>query len=565
LNLNFIVIESSNRVQVTIFGTFTVDKIILKAKKISFEFEPTSTEDKVSVLNLPEEGTHRSKLFKRMPRILFYPRSDALEVKIGLSRDVHIDKRRHLEVECSTGQNEVDRAELHLRSATAGLRLRTADATVVRGKTKLSKAKLPGVIEFSGASADSQFTIRIPYDLEDSLRRILIGVDLTYYTPKGRFEYFSNPSIPTELALDVNVHDLFKSSILFSRFRIRASKGMPLQVLDVNLDDSDRFKVQAPPCEITPMLVFPKQDATVMYQIKQKTPKGRQPASEEKPLTLTVNYVCVYEAAISATEQRFKEALSQTDFGALSKVLIHTLSNAIRRLEPEVFTQVALVGEVRTPGYDSVGWKALLDSLPPSISKGLEPWLRTWHEENNVFPLILPSSIKNSPTLLHQTITIAVPLPRLHILHTISLSLPTATTPLFSTGSLIPATVTISHTRQWDTPFSSSPLEFTYDIDAPADTWLIGGQRRTKFTAKEDEVLTWTIMLMPLKSGRLLLPSMEARLVDKTAADWGCETDYRSSANTIIVIGDVGNTTVGLSDGSSGAEAILISSDRRVR
>lgn len=538
----------------------------LKAKKISFEFEPSSAEEKVNVLTLPDENTHKSKFFKRMPRILFYPKSNALDVKIGVSRDVHIDKRRHLEVECSTGQNQIDGAELHLRSATAGLRLHTADAILARGEAILSKAKVTGVIEITNAPADAKLTIRIPYDLEDSQRRIVIGVDVTYHTPKGKFEHFSNPSIPTELALDVNVHDLFKSSTLFSRFRVRASRGMPLQILDVNLEANDRFNVETPPCEITPMLVFPKQEATVMYKIKQKPAhKGRQPATEEKPLILTLDYICVHEAAIMATEKRFEEALSQTEFRHLSRVILRSLSAAMRKLEPDYYTQVALLNEVGIPVYDFVDWKSLLDHLPPSTSKGLEVWLRKWHEENSVFPITLPSSTKDSPNYLHQTITIAVPLPRLHILHTVSLSLPTSSTHLFSTGSLIPATVTISHTRQWDTPFTSEPLEFTYDIDAPVDTWLIGGQRRTKFVAKEDEVLTWTIMLMPLKSGRLLLPSMEARLMDRTAANWTCETDYRSSAKTVIVIGDVSTTTVGLSDGSGGSDAILMSSERRVR
>ncbi|KAE9984706.1 hypothetical protein EG327_004917 [Venturia inaequalis] len=551
---------------VTILGRFTVEKITLKAKKISFEFEPSSTEDKVSVLTLPDENTHKSKLFKRMPRILFYPKSNALDVRVGVSRDVHIDKRKHLEVECSTGQNQIDRAELHLRSATAGLRLHTADATMANGEAQLSKAKLTGVVEFTNAPADTKLTIRIPYDLEDGQRKIVIGVDVTYHTDKGKFEYLSNPVIPTELALDVNVHDLFKSSALFSRFRVRASKGMPLQILDVDLQGNDRFDVGVPPCEITPMLVFPKQEATVMYKIKQKpAQRGRQPIAEEKPLILTLNYVCVHEAALLTIEQRFEEAISQTEFHHLSKVILHSLSAAMRKLNPEYYTQVALLNEIGTPDYDFVDWKSLLDHLPPSTSKGLEAWLRKWHEENGVLSISLPSSTKDSPTHLHQTITIAVPLPRLHILHNVSLSLPTSSTHMFSTGSLIPATVTISHTRQWDTPFSSDPLEFTYDIDAPVDTWLIGGQRRTKFVAKEDEVLTWTIMLMPLKSGRLLLPSMDVRLIDRTAANWTCETDYRGLAKTVIVIGDVSTTTVGLSDGSGGSEAILMGSERRVK
>lgn len=543
-----------------------MEKIILKAKKISFEFEPSSTEEKVSVLTLPDENTHKSKLFKRMPRILFYSKSNALDVKVGVSRDIHIDKKRHLEVECSTGQNQIDRAELQFRSATAGLRLHTADATMAKGEAKLGKAKVTGVVEFTNTPADTKVTIRIPYDLEDGQRRIVIGVDVTYHTPKGKFEYLSNPSISTELALDVNVHDLFKSSALFSRFRVRASKGMPLQILDVNLEGNDRFDVDAPPCEITPMLVFPKQEATITYKIKQKPAQtGRQSVTEEKPLMLTLNYTCVHEAAILATEKRFEEAIAETEFHYLSRVILRRLSAAMQRLKPEYYTQVALLDEIGTPVYDFIDWKSLLDHLPPSTSEGLEAWLRKWHEENGIFSITLPSSTKDSPSHLYQTITIAVPLPRLHILHTVSLSLPTSSTHLFSTGSLIPATVTISHTRQWDTPFSSDPLEFTYDIDAPVDTWLIGGQRRTKFVAKEDEVLTWTIMLMPLKSGRLLLPSMEARLIDRTAANWTCETDYRSSAKTVIVIGDVSTTTIGLSDGSGGSDAILMSSGRRVK
>lgn len=555
-----------NRAQVTMFGMFTVEKITLKAKKISFEFEPSSTEKKVSVLTLPDENTHRSRLFKRMPRVLIYPKSDALDVKVGVSRDIHIDKKRHLEVECSTGQNQIDRAELHLRSATAGLRLHTADAIVAKGEAQLCKAKVTGVVEFTNAPADAKITIRIPYDSEDGQRKIAISLDVTYYTSKGNFEYLSNPSLPTELALDVNVNDLFKSSALFSRFRVRASKGMPLQILDIDLEGNDRFDVEAPPCEITPMLVFPRQEATIMYKIKPKhVQRGRQPIDVEKPLTLTLNYVCVHEAVILATEKRFEEAFSQTEFHHLSRLVLRSLSAAMRKLNPEYYTQAALLDEIGTPDYDFVDWKSLLDYLPPGISRGLQAWLSKWHEENNVFPITLSSASKDSPNHLLQTITIAVPLPRLHILHTVSLSLPTSSTHLFSTGSLIPATVTISHTRQWDTPFSSDPLEFTYDIDAPVETWLIGGQRRTKFVAKEDEVLTWTIMLMPLKSGRLLLPSMEVRLIDRTEPNWTCETDYRSSAKTVVVIGDASTTTVGLSDGSGGSDAILMSSERRVR
>lgn len=64
----------------------------------------------------------------------------------------------------------------------------------------------------------------------------------------------------------------------------------------------------------------------------------------------------------------------------------------------------------------------------------------------------------------------------------------TSTQPaLAALGQVIPATLTLRYTRKWDTGTSSAHddlIKFYYEIRASPETWLIGGQKRTHYSAK---------------------------------------------------------------------------------
>ena len=137
------------------------------------------------------------------------------------------------------------------------------------------------------------------------------------------------------------------------------------------------------------------------------------------------------------------------------------------------------------------------------------------------------------------------------------------------------ANLRISHTRRWASPAAltsaanisaaDEAIDFVYTIEANPETWLIAGQRRAHFSAKEDEQREWPIILIPLKPGNALLPNVEVRakirLKDDgkgqgsgSAAGAGagdaavltCETDYLSYGESIMVVPDVRSSTVGL-------------------
>lgn len=117
-------------------------------------------------------------------------------------------------------------------------------------------------------------------------------------------------------------------------------------------------------------------------------------------------------------------------------------------------------------------------------------------------------------------------------------------------------------------------MHFVYTIDANPETWLIAGQRRFHFSAKEDEQLEHPIMLVPLHPGIALLPNIEIRAKVKpkeasqekaaTGGDAGevevlnCEMDYLSYGESVMIVPDVRSSTVGIGDMSLGGSKSVV-------
>lgn len=542
------------------------------AKKIRFEAEMR----RLPSLNLADEKSHSASddgsFLERLPHILCYPTDKCLVASINASRDIHINKTRLLEIELQTGRNIVQRGQLNLRAASAGLRLITAEAIIADEAVGLTKGKEPGTLDLANLDANSSITISLPYDLESNLSQITISLDFRYTTSAGTFQYLSNPSILVDLALDVNVHDLFRDDVLFSRFQIRASRGIPLLVSSVQLSDTNRYAVEAPPCELTPMLVLPRQDGIMLYKIK---PKGqgrieRQSVKIEEPLQLSVKYLLLDESVLAVMQQSLLQALDHSSFGHLKFLLRNALAQLSRSLSHGSLEELALLNEFHLPDYEVMGWSELLDGLQPSVRQELATWLRQWHKQNRVLSLAANKGRDESTSLqrLH-TIKIDVPLPRLQILHTASLSLPSKG--FVSQGSVLTANVSVYHTRRWETRSSTVPtmssrgqeLDFSLEVDAPPDVWLLGGDRRTSFVSLEAEVKTFELLLVPLKTGRLLLPEVIVRWNGQSEEEVRCETDFRSAGETVVVAADVKSTSVGLNEMVTGTEIMLMASERR--
>jgi hypothetical protein len=577
-NLTNYVAEQANNYKTTTSGLFIADHLSLQTRKVLFvikSFAELQTKAQVNT------ETHQFQ-FDLRNQVLCFPSDESLFVAINSCRNVHFDEPRRLDLKIESGRNDIATAEVRLRSASAGLRIRTADAQLVRptgANVKFRTQTSPGIMSLEDFPQHTSIVVSVPYSMERDSSGISLRLEVMYRTSAGDFAFVAVKNVVVALPIEVNVRDFFKSTFTRSTFNMKPAGATPLNILDVSLSDTNEFKVLPSSRETTAMLVFPNQSAQKSYKIQRRDGSDgsstcRQPTKEESPLLLSIRYQCLDERLISSIRSQFLQDLRETTFIHISRLLINELDVRLQRwLSPEIFSKCSVFKQVVCPHYSEMEWHSMLSRLPIALHNELRQWLEEWHMRNQVLPLDLAPSLEEldeDDESLSQ-LDITVPVPRLAILHTASLSLSQSNSSILFTGSLINATLTIHHTRCWEAPEAfrsviqdpNGPLSFIFELDAPPDTWLIAGQRRTRFTAKENEILTWAVLLMPLKPGRLLLPSVEIRPVGKATEELGCDTFYESMGETVVVIDNVGATTVALQDTPAGIEPILLEAQGR--
>jgi hypothetical protein len=367
-------------------GPYMVDRVVLEAKRIIFVYEPFQKAEATTPLGVITSVSAQSLKAAKKARILCFPRSEAFQARIYLSHFIHIDKPRHIEVECSTGWNAITRAEIRLKSASAGLRLRTANASVAAGEITIDDSKpTPGVIAIGGISANSTATLKIPYDMETILQDLTVKIDVDYYTNDGQFQYTSTFLIPVELPLDVNVHDHFKSKSLFSKFNIKTANHVPLELLDVALEGSEEFDVHAPRRPKESVHVFPKQPVAVTYKVTKKTmdaaKKRQSRISTTGSLSLAVEYRCLNEDVLDRVRKMFAGAVEDSPVHRLARLLTDTFASRLEQdILPHQYEKIALLQRLDLGAFEDVGWADCLEGLPLIIRDDTQTWLQKWHE-----------------------------------------------------------------------------------------------------------------------------------------------------------------------------------------
>ncbi|KAF1944922.1 hypothetical protein EJ02DRAFT_432016 [Clathrospora elynae] len=585
---------------VNTIGPYMVDKIVLEAERIVFVHEPFTKAEATTPLGIITSVSAHSLRAAKKARILCFPRAEALQAHVYLSHFIHIDKPRHIEIECSSGWNDIKHADIRLKSVSAGLRLHTANAIVVAGDVRMEDKKpTPGVIAIGTMAANTTATMRVPYDMETILQDLTIKIDIDYYTDNGKFQYTSSFTIPVELPLDVNVHDHFKGKSLFSKFNIKTANQVPLELLDVELQGSEEFEVHAPKRLKEPVHVFPKQPVAVTYKVTKRvldsSMKRQSQTSTPGSLSLSVEYRCLNEDVLDRARKLFADAVEDSPVHRLARLLTETFVGQLEHnILPHQYERVALLEKLDLGAFEDMGWADCLDSLPTIIRDDTQTWLQKWHETHRNILLAKdasPDTVQSATAPLSphppRRMIITVSIPQIHILNTASLSLTSTSASSYPSQSTIATvgqpfmtTLRIAHTRRWASPSSlisaanlSSPddaIDFVYTIDANPDTWLIAGQRRAHFSAKEDEQHEWPVMLIPLRPGTALLPNVEIRAKIKPKEDvkdstktgeaemLNSETDYLSYGDGVVVVPDVRSSTIGISDMGLGSPRSVV-------
>ena len=315
------------------------------------------------------------------PRIMVWPAKRSFAIQVSLHTEIYLEQPRSILCELSTGRNTVSGGIVHIRAASAGLRLHTADAEILSGNGKISDVSQAGVIHFEQIPADSITRITVPYRLDTDFREISLRTEVTYTTSEGEFVFGESCTLSVLLPLGVNVHDVFKQDAFFSKFSISSSTSIPLRLLDCHLEGTDDFEASSPKLGTAGLCVFTKQPISMVYKIIRKGDRVRDETTVQARLLMQIQYICLDEEILAEILELFGQSLQQSKFSEFSCLLTPFITGYVReRLTVLNLETVGLLREFRSGTFQDFHWQHILVAIPPDTRTELASWLMKWHE-----------------------------------------------------------------------------------------------------------------------------------------------------------------------------------------
>lgn len=539
-----------------------------------------------------ERGAHQTgptstDVFRR-PEVTLYQRRGALEMRLKASKLTFLDKNNWLELEIKTGWNQLQRCEVRVRPATGGLRLLTTEAEVMESRLELAKRPESGAFFFGAMDEGTSVRLRFPYTVEQDVVEVSAKLEATYVDGSGESYYLAKwVTAPVSLALGVNVQDVFRHEALLSRFNVSTARPSPLRLYKSELLDSELFESSSGVPPSAPVTIFRKQPASLLYRVTRKLGK-KSSRRADRTMYLRLHYSVLQDEVEEALRASVVKELARTRLEAYSELVAETvLGEAKKGLQEQDLDRAALLGKVSTAFLEGTPWRrrfqglGLVPGSSDEAADGLSDFLDAWQQGHEAIkvPALRP---EDWPSIL-----IPVEIPSLPVVLTADLRLgipgaaeASGATATVCANQVLAARLHLKWTRRWDTEARArSEQAYSYEVTAPADSWLLGGRRRGRLVvpapapspgdaAAQPSETEMALTLVPLRPGWLHFPSVEVR---ELGPDGGpdpaqsCELDWRNLGETIRVTAETKALTVSLDASGPAGGPLLLQSERLPR
>lgn len=562
--------------QTIVPGNYRIDHLSLSSGNLVLHFDRDVQQTTSAV----------ETIFKK-PDIMLYQRPDALDVRLSASKDTALNKNNSLDLTLSTGWNSLVGCDIRVKPATGGLRLLTTDAAFVDSANRFAKPPEAGVFYLGSVAANASVIVRFPYTVEQDVGVVAARLEVSYKTDSGESFYLAKfSSIPIALPLNVSVQDVFKHDFLFSRFSVSTATSSPLRLYESELIESDLFESSfgAPPSST--VRVFSNQPATLLYRVKRKT-AGQPGKGSGKTMYLKLYYNQLDSEIEQLILFTLAKSLEKSPLASYRRVINAILVDHVRTgLQGHDLERAALLNEVSTNFLSSISWKhhftgvgiapGTEDDVGTAVSAFFDDWL-----EANPRVAIPSSSVTGKASIL-----IPVEIPSVSVVHTAEIRLqkplpdPLAEksggTPVVVIGQVLSATLHLKWTRVWGTEtIRPEDKEFSYEISAPGEAWLLGGRRKGHFVIPGDSSISSMpdteaeipLMLIPQREGWLSYPNVEIKELSAGGEVLEphlqtFEIDFRNLGETVRVIGGRKGVTVSLDASGPGGGPLVLDCPR---
>ncbi|OTA08520.1 TRAPP complex component Trs130 [Trichoderma parareesei] len=575
-------------------GRYMIDRLVLSTKNLVLHFER----------DVKNASSSTTDIFKHADVMLFQ-RASAFDFSMCATKQTSLDKNNSIDLVIRTGWNALKKCEIRVKPATGGLRFLTTEAAFVDSSMQFARPPEAGVFYMDAIGVNEVVTIRFPYSVEQDVADIFAKIEATYVTEADEtFSLAKSVAVHVALALGVNVQDVFKHEALFSRFNVSTASASPLRLYKSELLKSELFDSVFGVPSSSPVFIFPKQPASLLYKVK-RIPGAKAGKRGGRTMYLKLDYTSLEAEMEELVRRSLTEALETTSLAQYTKHVVATAWRELKsKMVPRDLEQATLMGEMMTTSLRDVVWERHFAGIGGAPGVGeraaeeLSAFLRSWQKANG--RLVIPRDGIVEPS----SILIPVEIPALPVLHTADIrlqsSIPSpvkdstsAGLPTVCTNQMLPATLHLKWTRIWDADAAArSDQEFSYEVTAPADTWLLGGRRKGHFVipgpsaSSPAETMTSSaateaeipLIMIPLREGWLPYPLVEIREVVNADGDGGgagagtgaggqatalgCEVDLRNLGETVRVVGDRSGMTVSLDASGPGGGPLVFESER---
>lgn len=548
-------------------GKYRVDYLSLSAGKIRVVFERDANQPTSSATDI----------FRR-PEVTLFSQPGVLDIHLKATPHIQLDKSNCLDLSLSTGWNKLKNCEIRIKPATGGLRLVTQEAAIVGGSVDFAKPPEAGVFYLESLKTETNLTIRFPYTVEQDLGNVVARLEVFYTTESGESHYLAKAAtVLVSLAVGVNVQDVFKHNALFSRFSVSTASASPLRIFETELVGTDLFESStgAPPAST--ILVFQRQPATFMYKVKRK--EGSKLAKRtDKIMYLKLFYTTLAAEIEELVKKSITAALEDSPLAIFSKVIMVAVGNHVRsELSAHDLERATLLSQISTSFLKDVRWGQYLFGLGATsgsekdATQATSEFFTAWQATNPV--LTIPST----PIADKSSILIPVEIPSVPVIHTADIRLQSplhglgdsGATPTVTLNQVLPATLHLKWTRIWDTEGASKQKEeFSYEVTAPGESWLLGGKRKGRFeippssdavASTPETEASIPLVLIPQREGWLPYPAVDIRETGEEAR--GCEIDARNLGESVRVVSGREEVTVSLDASGPGGGPLVVEAE----
>ncbi|KAK9460560.1 trafficking protein particle complex subunit 10, partial [Lipomyces oligophaga] len=545
-------------------------------------YEVDNIEVKIGMLTLTKDYLSEPKLPNKILRLFQQPGN--LDVQLVSPRNIQFEAMKHVIVEIHTGWNDIADMKVMLRSAVNGLKLSLNNVSAMLESAGDSQknleikhpAETPQQLELSDLPQNSVVYITVPYNIDLDNRELMIRILVDFQTTNERIYSFSAlRRLSNSLSLLVNVHDIFKTEYLFSKFSISSSHATaPLRVLSADLVETAEYHVQTcQPDSEEGYIAFPKQAVSIVYRIW-RSPEylNLVQLGPPAPLSLSIKY--------RKLEDEVKYTLIQqvdSVFGAQKRLqkYVTLICEHLQEIAHPDLTVYGFLDKIDLGLYDASQWGQVLSCVDPEDVKLVEDKIAEFHTEiarvsgpsmaRHTRCLTIPVDVGTTQVLFRLELIYApsrkndVNLPAARLAPASAkagASMPRFSDRVFHIGEPIPIVVRLSSCRSWqpwmdaktaaelDGLLEAGKIEFFYEVIASPESWIISGRRKGRFSVpkgEHEQIFDLPLFIIPLKRGHLLLPIIDVRPSESDSEKITAEIEYANSAESIMVLPDSSN------------------------